>query len=48
MPGEELTKVGVGLVVLNYKKNTLRIVYKSITNLGDSQLVYNGELEETT
>ncbi|KAH9207658.1 hypothetical protein DL95DRAFT_482454 [Leptodontidium sp. 2 PMI_412] len=56
MPGEESTGVGVGLVVLNYDRGTPKVVYKSMTNLGDSQLelkiqhqlVYNGELEGTT
>ena len=40
MPG-----VGVGLIVLNYSQE---IVYQEKLNLGDSQLVYNGELEGTT
>ena len=48
MPGEDSTGVGVGLVVLNYDRGTPSVVYKSMTNLGDSQLVYNGELEGTT
>ena len=48
MPGEDSSGVGVGLVVLNYDKGAPRVVHKSMTNLGDSQLVYNGELEGTT
>jgi hypothetical protein len=48
MPGDDSKRVGVGLVVLNYNKGTPRVVHKSITNLGDSQLGYNGELEGTT
>ncbi|PVH68720.1 hypothetical protein DL98DRAFT_554737 [Cadophora sp. DSE1049] len=48
MPRENSTGVGVGLLVLNYDRGTPRVVYKSMTNLRDSQLVYNGELERTT
>ena len=42
---DESSGVGVGLVVMNYNQ---QIVYQEILNLGDSQLVYNGELEGTT
>ena len=45
MPGESLTGVGVGLVVLDL---SYKIVHQEAFNLGDSQLVYNGELEGTT
>jgi hypothetical protein len=40
--------VGVGLVALNYSQGSLKVVYQDTLNIGDSQLVYNGELEGTT
>jgi hypothetical protein len=48
IPGDDSNGVGVGLVVLNYDRGTPTVVHTSTTNLGDSQLVYNGELEGTT
>jgi ribonuclease HI len=48
MPGEGSAGIGVGLAVLSYKSGTLQNSYQSITNLGDSQMVYNGELEGVT
>jgi ribonuclease HI len=45
IPEESSTGVGVGLVVLDHSQE---IVYQETLNLGDSQLVYNGELEGTT
>jgi hypothetical protein len=48
MPGDDCKGVGVGLVVLSYDRGSARVVHKSMTNLGDSHLVYNGELEGTT
>ena len=45
MPGESSIGVRVGLVVLDLSH---KIVYQEALNLGDSQLVYNGELEGTT
>ena len=45
MPEESSVGVGVGLVVLN---DSQEVVYQETLNLGDSQLVYNGELEGTT
>ena len=45
MPGESSTGIGVGLVALD---NRQEVVYQDIVNLGDSQLVYNRELEGTT
>lgn len=48
MPGEGFNGVGIGLIVLNYDQGTPRVVYKSMTNLRESQMVYNKELEGTT
>jgi len=48
MPGEGSKGVGVGLAVLNYSQDIPKVVYQDTFNLGDSQLVYNGELEGTT
>ena len=48
MPGEDSNGVGVGLVVLNYNQGTPRVVHTGTINLGNSQLVYNGELEGIT
>jgi ribonuclease HI len=48
MPGDGSKGVGVGLVVLNYNLGIPQVVYQNTINLGDSQLVYNGELEGTT
>ncbi len=48
MPGEGSTRIGVGIVVLQYNQGTPIVLHQSMTNLGDSQLVYNGELEGTT
>jgi ribonuclease HI len=45
IPGESSRGVGVGIVVLN---DSQQIVYQETLNLGDSQLVYDGELEGTT
>jgi ribonuclease HI len=45
IPGESSIGVGVGLVVLNHSQE---VIYQETLNLGDSQLVYNGELEGTT
>ena len=48
MSDEKSIGVGVGLVVFKHRSITPRIVYRSMSNLGHSQLVYNGELEGTT
>jgi ribonuclease HI len=48
MPGEGNTGIGVGLVVLQYNRGIPTIIHQNMTNLGHSQLVYNGELEGTT
>lgn len=45
MPGESSIGVGVGLVALNHNQE---IIYQETLNLGESQLVYNGELEGAT
>ena len=45
MPGENSSGIGVGLVVLNHGQE---VVHQERLNLGESQLVYNGELEGTT
>ena len=45
MPGENSSGIGVGLVVLNHGQE---VVHQEKLNLGESQLVYNGELEGTT
>jgi ribonuclease HI len=45
---DKSTGVGVGLVVFNHRSNAPKIVYRGMSNLGHSQLVYNGELEGTT
>jgi ribonuclease HI len=48
MPGEGSTGIGVGLVVIQYNQGTPTVLHQNMINLGDSQLVYNGELEGTT
>lgn len=45
IPGDDSNGIGVGLVVPNYNRGTLTVVHTSTTNLGDSQLVYNRELD---
>ena len=45
---EESTAVGVGLVALQYNQGSLLATHQIMTSLGDSQLVYNGELEGIT
>ena len=42
------TGIGVGLVAINYSQGPGKPIYKGISNLGSSQLVYNGELEGVT
>jgi hypothetical protein len=48
MLGESNTRIGIGLVVLQYNRGILTIIHQNMTNLGHSQLVYNGELKGTT
>jgi hypothetical protein len=45
IPEENSKGVGVGLVALDYSQG---IIHQEMLNLGESQLVYNGELEGTT
>jgi hypothetical protein len=40
--------IGVGLVVTDYSQGPRKLTYQGISNLGGSQLVYNGELEGVT
>lgn len=42
------TGIGVGLVAKDYSHGDGQTIYKSMSNLGGSQLVYNGELEGVT
>ena len=43
--GPEATGIGVGLVSYDLSQEHPRITTQKITNIGDEQLVYNGELE---
>jgi ribonuclease HI len=44
----ESTGIGVGLVAYSLIEGNQKVVTQSLRNLGDEQLVYNGELEGTT
>ena len=48
MSDEKSIGVGVGLVGFKHRASTPRIVYRSMSNLGNTELVYNGELEGAT
>jgi ribonuclease HI len=48
MSDKESIGIGVGLAAFKHRANILQKVYQSMTNLGDTQLVYNGELEGAT
>ena len=48
MSDEKSIGVGVGLVVFKHRTSRPRIVYRCMSNLGKTQLVYNGELEGAT
>ena len=48
MSSEKSIGIGVGLVLLTHETGLLVANYRTMTNLGNSQLVYNGELESVT
>ena len=48
MSDKELRGIGVGLAAFKHRTGIPQKVYQSMTNLGDTQLVYNGELEGAT